>query len=225
MLVYSPRNVPDARDLAEASRALPAGMLWTDVREDVQHLLLSGMDFKCAMKWVSESQGFHHLAPRESIRRMLAQVIRAGQLGETPWCHFVPEGFYTSAEGTLRLPQAKREPTPPWHPLGRCFIKVQKHKESTRETEVLQTKLSESSDYEIQDPSYELSQEELDKAARAEAVADNAESSEESDESEKDSKPVATSMSSASPRESNTGSKNSKGSKPKSHDASAESKP
>ncbi|OWY96524.1 hypothetical protein PHMEG_00033186 [Phytophthora megakarya] len=49
-------NVRDARDLAEAGRALPAGMLWIDVREDVQYLLLSGMDFKFTMEWVSESQ-------------------------------------------------------------------------------------------------------------------------------------------------------------------------
>ncbi|OWY99095.1 hypothetical protein PHMEG_00029970 [Phytophthora megakarya] len=91
MLVYSTRNVPEARDLAEAGRALPAGMLWTDVREDVQHLLLSGMGFKCTMKWVSESQGIHHLAPRESICRMLTQVIHAGQLDETPWCRFCDE--------------------------------------------------------------------------------------------------------------------------------------
>ncbi|OWY90817.1 hypothetical protein PHMEG_00040878 [Phytophthora megakarya] len=88
-------------------------MLWTDVREDVQYLLLSGMDFKCAMKWVSESQGIHHLAPREAVCQIFTQVIHAGQLDETLWCRFVPEGFYTSAEGTLRLRQAKREPTPP----------------------------------------------------------------------------------------------------------------
>ncbi|OWY93925.1 hypothetical protein PHMEG_00036495 [Phytophthora megakarya] len=74
------------------------------------------MDFKCAMKWVSESQGIHHLAPREAVCQMLTQVIYAGQLDETPWWRFVPEGFYTSAEGTLRLRQAKREPTPPWDP-------------------------------------------------------------------------------------------------------------
>ncbi|OWZ05171.1 hypothetical protein PHMEG_00022785 [Phytophthora megakarya] len=153
---------------------------------------------------------------------MLAQVIHAGQLDETHWCRFVPEGFYTSAEGTLRLRQAKREPTPPWHPLGRCFIKVQKRKQSTRETEALQTKLPASSDDETQDRSYEFS---LDKAARADAAADNDESSEESDEGEKDSKPAATSLWSASPRGSKTGSKNSKGSKPKCHDVSAESKP
>ncbi|OWZ02400.1 hypothetical protein PHMEG_00026049, partial [Phytophthora megakarya] len=203
---------------------VPAGMLWTDVREDVQHLLLSGMDFKSTMKWVSESQGIHHLAPRESICHMLAQVIHAGQLDETPWCRFVPEGFYTSAEGTLRLRQAKREPTPPWHPLGRCFIKVQKRKQSTRETEALQATLPESSDDETQDPSYELSQAELDKAARAEAAAENDESSEGSDEGEKDSKPAATSLSSASPRESKTGNKSDKGSDSKSHGPSAKSK-
>ncbi|OWY92071.1 hypothetical protein PHMEG_00039074, partial [Phytophthora megakarya] len=50
MLVNSPRNVPNARSLAEAGRALPAGMLWTDVREDVQHLLWSGMNFRGAMR-------------------------------------------------------------------------------------------------------------------------------------------------------------------------------
>ncbi|OWZ12786.1 hypothetical protein PHMEG_00013997 [Phytophthora megakarya] len=222
MLVYSPGNVPDARDLAEAGRALPVGMLWTNLPEDVQHLLLSGMDFKCAMKWVSESQGIHHLAHWESICRILAQVVHAGQLDETPWCRFVPERFYTSAEGTLRLRQAKREPTPPWHPLGRCFIKVQNRKQSTREAEALQAKLPESSDDEVQDPSYELSQAELVKSARAEAAADNDESSEESDESEQESKPATTSP--ASPQESKTGSKNNKGSKPKSHGASAESK-
>ncbi|OWY93544.1 hypothetical protein PHMEG_00037026 [Phytophthora megakarya] len=66
MVIYSPRSVPNARGLAEAGRALPNGMLWTDVRADVQYQLLSGMDFKCAMKWVSESQGIHHLAPREA---------------------------------------------------------------------------------------------------------------------------------------------------------------
>ncbi|OWY96794.1 hypothetical protein PHMEG_00032849 [Phytophthora megakarya] len=84
MLVYSPRTVPNARDPAEAGRAHPDGMLWTDVRADVQHLLLSGMDFKCAMKWVSESQGIHHLAPREAVCQMLTQVIHAGQVDETP---------------------------------------------------------------------------------------------------------------------------------------------
>ncbi|OWZ04504.1 hypothetical protein PHMEG_00023580 [Phytophthora megakarya] len=182
------------------------------------------MDFKCAMKWVSESEGIHHLAPRESIYRMLAQVIYAGQLDEIPWCRFVPDAFYISAEGTLRLRQAKREPTPPWHLLGRCFIKVQKRKQSTRETEALQATLPESSDDETQDPSYELSQAKLDKAARAEAAAENDELSEESDEGEKDSKPAPTSLSPASSRESKTGSKNNKGSKPKSHGASAESK-
>ncbi|OWY98589.1 hypothetical protein PHMEG_00030609 [Phytophthora megakarya] len=199
-------------------------MLWTDVREDVQHLLLSGMDFKCTMKWVSESQGIHHLAPRESICRMVAQVIHAGQLDETPWCRSVPQGFYVSAEGTLRLRQANREPTPPWHPLGRCFIKVQKRKLSTWETEALQAILPESSDDETLDPSYELSQAELDKAARAEAAAKNDESSEESDEGEKDSKPAATSLNPASPRESKAGRKSNKGGKPKSHGAPAESK-
>ncbi|OWZ01881.1 hypothetical protein PHMEG_00026658 [Phytophthora megakarya] len=153
MLVYSPRNVPNARSLAEAGRALPAGMLWTDVREDVQHLLWSGMNFTSAMRWVSEGQGIHHLVPREAVCRMLAQVIHAGQLDEPPWCCFVPEGFYTSAEGTLRVRHANREPTPPWHPLGRCYIKVQRRKQSTRETEAIQAKLSESSDDEIQDPS------------------------------------------------------------------------
>ncbi|OWZ02086.1 hypothetical protein PHMEG_00026415 [Phytophthora megakarya] len=177
---------------------LPAGMLWTDVREDVQHLLLSGMNFKRAMKWVSESQVIHHLEPREAVCRMLAQVIHAGQLDQTPWCRFVPEGFYTSAEGTLRLRQAKREPTPPWHPLGRCFIKVQKRKQSTRETEALQPKLPGSSDDEIQDPSYELSQAELGKAVRGEAAADNDKSSEDSDEAEKESKPAVTDLSPAS---------------------------
>ncbi|OWZ17190.1 hypothetical protein PHMEG_0008898 [Phytophthora megakarya] len=116
------------------------------------------MNFKGTMKWVSESQGIHHLAPRESICRMLAQVIHAGLLGETPWCRFVPDAFYSSAEGTLRLRQAKRYPTSPWHPLGRSFIKVQKQKQSTRETEALQATLPESSDDETQDPSYELSQ-------------------------------------------------------------------
>ncbi|OWZ10361.1 hypothetical protein PHMEG_00016798 [Phytophthora megakarya] len=85
-----------------------------------------------------------------------------------------------AAEGTLRLRHAKREPTPPWRPLGQCYIKVQRRKQSTRETEAIQAKLSESSDDEVQDPSYELSQEELDEAARAEAAADNDESSEDS---------------------------------------------
>ncbi|OWY97796.1 hypothetical protein PHMEG_00031585, partial [Phytophthora megakarya] len=219
MLVYSPRNVPNARDLAEAGRALPDGMLWTDVREDVQHLLLSGMDFKCAMKWVSESQGIHHLAPWEAVCQMLTQVIYAGQLDETPWCRFVPEGFYTSAEGTLRLRQAKREPTPPWYPLGRCYIKVQKRKQSTRETEALQAKLPESSDDEVQDPSYELSRAELDQAARAEAAADNDKSSEESDEAEPESKPAASHLSPAGPRESKTQKKSDKGNNSKSPSA------
>ncbi|OWY97455.1 hypothetical protein PHMEG_00032005, partial [Phytophthora megakarya] len=208
------------RSLAEAGRAHPAGMLWTDVREDVQHLLLSGMDFKCAMKWVSESQGIHHFAPREAVCRLLAQVIHAGQLDETPCCRFVPDGFYTSAEGTLRLRQAKREPTPPWHPLGLCYIKVQKRKRSTRETEAVQAKLPESSDDESQDPSYELSQAELDKAARAEAAAENDESSEDSDDAGKECKPAATYSSPASSRESMTGKTSNKSSGSKSHGAS-----
>ncbi|OWY98763.1 hypothetical protein PHMEG_00030393 [Phytophthora megakarya] len=205
-------------NLAEADLALPAGMLWTEVREDVQHLLLSGMDFKRAMKWVYESQGIHHLAPREAVCRMLAQVIHAGQLDQTPWCRFVPDGFYTSAEGPLRLRQVKREPTPPWHPLGRRFIKVQKRKQSTRETEALQAKLPQSSDDEVQDPSYELSQAELDKAARAEPAADNDKSSEESDEAEKESKSGNTNLSPVSPRKSKTGNKSDKSTsvKPKS---------
>ncbi|OWY98280.1 hypothetical protein PHMEG_00030985 [Phytophthora megakarya] len=220
MLVYSPRNVPNARDLAEAGCALPDGMLWTDVREDVQHLLLSGMDFKCAMKWVSESQGIHHLAPREAVHQMLTHVIHAGQLDETPWCRFVPEGFYTSAEWTLRLRQAKREPISAWHPLGRCYIKVQKRKQSTRETEALQAKLHESSDDEGQDPFYELSLAELDKAARAEAAADNDESSEESDGAETESKPAASHLSPAGLRESKTQKKSDEGSGSKSHGTS-----
>ncbi|OWZ09211.1 hypothetical protein PHMEG_00018122 [Phytophthora megakarya] len=175
---------PSPRTDNEAGRALPAGLLWTDVREEVQHLLLSGMDFKFAMKWVSDSQ----------------------------------EAFYISAEGILRLRQANREPTPPWHPSRRCFIKVQKRKQSTRERKALQATLSGSSDDETQDPSYELSQAELDKAARAEAAAENKESSEESDEGEEDSKPAAASLSPANPREPKTVNKSDRGGEPMSHD-------
>ncbi|OWY99576.1 hypothetical protein PHMEG_00029400, partial [Phytophthora megakarya] len=204
MLVYSPRNVPNARDLADAGRALPDGMLWTDVREDVQHILLSGMDFKCAMKCVSESQGIHHLVPREAVCQMLTQVIHAG-----------PRGI--QAEGTLRRRQATREPTPPWHPYGRCFIKVQKRKRSTQETEALQAKLPESSNDEAQDPSYKLSRAELDKAARAEAAADNDESSEEPDGAETESKPAARHLSPAGLRESKTQKTSDKGSGSKGH--------
>ncbi|OWZ15457.1 hypothetical protein PHMEG_00010889 [Phytophthora megakarya] len=141
----------------------------------------------------------------------------------------IPEGwlieaFYISAEGILRLRQANREPTPPWYPMGRCFIKDQKRKQSTRETEALQATLPESSDDATQDPSYELSQTELDMAARAEAAAENDESSDESDESEEGSKPAATRQSPARLRESKTGSKNNNGGKTKSHGASAEPK-
>ncbi|OWZ10016.1 hypothetical protein PHMEG_00017200 [Phytophthora megakarya] len=170
------------------------------------------------MKWVSESQGIHHLAPREAVCQMLTH---AGQLDETPWCRFVPEGFYTSAEGTLRLRQAKREPTPPWYPLGRCYLKVQKRKQSTRETEALQAKLPESSVDEVQDPSYELSRAELDKAAQAEAAADNDESSAEPDEAETESKPAARHPSPAVPRKSKTQKKSNKGSNSKSPSTSS----
>ncbi|OWZ15321.1 hypothetical protein PHMEG_00011065, partial [Phytophthora megakarya] len=166
MLVYSPRNVPNARNLAESGLALPDGMIWTNVREDVQYLLLCGMDFKCAMKWVSESQATAH---------------------------------------------------PPWHPLGRCFIKDQKRKKSSQETEALQVKFPESSDDEAQDPSYELSQAELGKAARAEAAVDNDESSEESDEAETESKPAAAHLSATDPRESKTQKTGDKSSGSKSH--------
>ncbi|OWY96410.1 hypothetical protein PHMEG_00033328, partial [Phytophthora megakarya] len=177
------RDVPLAK---QAGRALPDGMLWTDVRADVQHLLLSGMDFKCAMKWVSENQGIHHLAPREAVCQMLTQVIYAGQLDETPWCRF-----------------------------------VQKRKQSTQETEALQAKLPESSDDEVQDPSYELSRAELDKAAQAEAAADNDESSAESDGAEPESKPATSHPSPAGPRESKTQKKSDKGSNSKSPGASS----
>ncbi|OWZ03235.1 hypothetical protein PHMEG_00025072 [Phytophthora megakarya] len=134
-------------------------------------------------------QGIDLLAPREAVCQMLTQVIHAGQLDESPWCRFVPEGFYTSAEETLRLRQAKREPTPPWHPL---------------------------------DPSYELSQAELDKAARAEAAADNDESSEGSDGAETESKPAARHLSPAGLRESKTQKTSDKGSGSKSHGTSEE---
>ncbi|OWZ06155.1 hypothetical protein PHMEG_00021628 [Phytophthora megakarya] len=194
--VYSSRNVPNARGLAEAGRALPDGKPWTDVREDVQHLLLSGTDFKCAMKWVSESQGIHHLAPRETVCQMLTQVIHARQLDETPWCRFAPEVFFTSAEGTLRLRQAKRDQ----HLLGILWVG--------------------SSDDEVQDPSYELSQAGLNKAARAEAAADNDNSSEVSDGAETESKPAAKDLSPASLREPKTQKTRDKGSGSKSHGSS-----
>ncbi|OWZ15924.1 hypothetical protein PHMEG_00010347 [Phytophthora megakarya] len=45
------------------------------------------------------------------------------------------KAFYTSVEEILRLREVNREPTSPWHPLGRRFIMVQKRKQSTRETE------------------------------------------------------------------------------------------
>ncbi|OWZ14030.1 hypothetical protein PHMEG_00012558 [Phytophthora megakarya] len=155
-------------------------MLWTDVREDVQSLLLSGMNFKLAMKWVSDSQGGQPLAPRETICRMLAQIVRAGQLDETPWCRFVSDAFFINAEAILERRHVNREPTDPWHPLGRCFIKFQKRKQYMRDTEALQTDLPGASDDETKDPPYELSQAEFDKAVRAEAAAENDESSEDS---------------------------------------------
>ncbi|OWY96162.1 LOW QUALITY PROTEIN: hypothetical protein PHMEG_00033644 [Phytophthora megakarya] len=176
------------------------------------------------MRWIFEGQGIHHLVPREAVCRMLAQVIHADQLDETPWCRFVPDGFFLrdfTLEGTLRLRHAKRESTPPWHPLGRCYIKVQRRKQSTRETEAIQSKLPESSDDEVQDPSYELSQEELDEAARSEAAADNDESSEDSNNTEKESKPATTHLSPGNFQESKTRKTNDKGSDSKSHDASA----
>ncbi|OWY92854.1 hypothetical protein PHMEG_00037966, partial [Phytophthora megakarya] len=110
------------------------------------------------------------------------------------------------ASGARDVPMAKR---------------VQKRKQSTRETEALQAKLPESLDDEVQDPSYELSRAELDKAARAEAAADNDDSSEESNGAETESKPAASHLSPADLRGSKTQKKSDKGNGSKSHSASS----
>ncbi|OWY96898.1 hypothetical protein PHMEG_00032716 [Phytophthora megakarya] len=124
-------------------------------------------------------------------------------------------------QAQLRDSEAARQAAERRAEEGRFFIKVQKRKHSTRETEALQAKLPESSDDEVQDPSYELSRAELDKAAQAEAAADNDESSAESDGAEPESKPAASHPSPAGPQESETQIKSARGSNSKSPGASS----
>ncbi|OWZ04582.1 hypothetical protein PHMEG_00023490, partial [Phytophthora megakarya] len=162
---------------------------------------------------ISDNQGIHHLASRETTCPTLVQVIHAGQLDETSWCCFVPEAFYISAEAFLERRQVNREPT---HLVSSGSLLHQGLEAETVNARHARSPsyASASSDDEIQDPSYEISQAELDKAERAETAAENDESSEGLDVSRRGSESEAAGLRPPSPRDSKTVRKSSKDSRP-----------
>ncbi|OWY98513.1 hypothetical protein PHMEG_00030708 [Phytophthora megakarya] len=169
-----------------------------DVNALVDFLMGNKPKINVMFNWVRLSALLHHFAEGTPIPEGWLTNINVVALDD-PRCecpeYVKPSPRPDNGDSSSGGRQAKREPTPPWYPLGRCYLKVQKRKQSTQETEALQAKLPASSD--------------------DEAAADNDKSGEKSDEAETKSKPAASHPSPAGLRESKTQKKGDTGSSSK----------
>ncbi|OWY98650.1 hypothetical protein PHMEG_00030534 [Phytophthora megakarya] len=173
-----------------------------DVNALVDFLMRNKPKINVMFNWMRLAALLHHFVEGTAILEGRLTNINVVALDD-PRCECPEYAKPSPRPGNVqRGPFVYARPSENQRPLGILWV----------ETEALQAKLPEPSDDEVQDPSYELSQAELNKAARAEAAADNDESSEESDKAGKESKPALTHPSPASPQESKTGKASDKGS-------------
>lgn len=106
---YRPSRDP-ARELArpyeriyvDAAKALPKGMVWTDVRADVQVLMRMNLEYKMAFELVAEDRVLHKLFHRSDLLAMLCSMLYFKGLDETPWAKYVPVRYYEEAYKQLQ---------------------------------------------------------------------------------------------------------------------------
>ncbi|OWZ11524.1 hypothetical protein PHMEG_00015442 [Phytophthora megakarya] len=138
---------------ADAKKRVPDGLLWDDLRQDVRSLMLTGLTYEEALKLLRGDEPIHHLLPGYMVQLMLAQMMDWGTLDFTSWSKYVPESNYLDAERIWIVDGRGLEK---WPSLDKCYRKLQKLKDVAAEVEMINGAFSESSDDEIQVPSFSL---------------------------------------------------------------------